>query len=170
MLIQSLTLENVKSYTQTTVEFSPGANAIVGQNGSGKTTILEAIGFALFDHRPGRQTDFVREGRELGSVTVDFLSSYDERAYRVVRRCGSSSVYRIFDQELSVKLWEGKADVSQFMREHLGIDPDIDPGELFRNAVGVPQGSFTAAFLTTPSVRKGIFDPPPQGRRVPAGV
>ena len=159
MLIQSLTLENVKSYTQTTVKFSPGANAIVGNNGSGKTTILEAIGFALFDHRPGRQTDFVREGRELGSVTVDFLSSYDERAYRVVRRCGSSSVYRIFDQELSEKLCEGKADVSQFMREHLGIDPDIDPGELFRNAVGVPQGSFTAAFLTTPSVRKGIFDP-----------
>ena len=47
----------------------------------------------------------------------------------------------------------------QFLRQHLGIEPDTDPGELFRNAVGVPQGSFTASFLATPSARKAVFDP-----------
>ena len=163
MLIHSLILENVKSYTLTSVEFTSGTNAIVGDNGSGKTTILEAIGFALFDHLPYTQADFVREGQKSARVTLDFLSGWDERTYQVVRQCGSSSAYTVFDPELSLKICEGKADVSQFLRQHLGIDAGIDAAtdlaDLFSNAVGVPQGSFTAAFLDTPSRRKSIFDP-----------
>ena len=159
MLIHSLTLENVKCYPQATIRFSPGTNTIVGHNGSGKTTILEAIGYALFDHLPYNQADFVREGQRSASVTVDFLSDYDERAYQVMRSCGSSNVYRVLDPELVMKICEGKADVMQFLRQHLGIEPDTDPGELFRNAVGVPQGSFTASFLMGPSARKVVFDP-----------
>lgn len=159
MLIHSLILENVKSYTLTSVEFTTGTNAIVGDNGSGKTTILEAIGFALFDHLPYNQADFIREGQKSARVTVDFLSSSDERTYQVVRQCGSSSAYTVFDPELSLKICEGKADVSQFLRQHLGIDAATDVSDLFSNAVGVPQGSFTAAFLDTPSRRKSIFDP-----------
>ena len=92
-------------------------------------------------------------------MTVDFLSDYDERAYQVMRSCGSSNVYRVLDPELAMKICEGKADVMQFLRQHLGIEPDTDPGELFRNAVGVPQGSFTASFLMGPSARKVVFDP-----------
>ena len=159
MLIHSLTLENVKCYPQATIRFSPGTNTIVGHNGSGKTTILEAIGYALFDHLPYNQADFVREGERSASVTVNFLSDYDERAYQVMRSCGSSNVYRVLDPELAMKICEGKADVMQFLRQHLGIEPDTDPGELFRNAVGVPQGSFTVSFLATASARKAVFDP-----------
>lgn len=168
MLIHSLILENVKSYTLASVEFTSGTNAIVGDNGSGKTTILEAIGFALFDHLPYTQADFVREGQKSARVTVDFRSSSDERTYQVVRQCGSSSAYTVFDPELSLKICEGKADVSQFLRQHFlgqhsGIDAAIDAAtdlsDLFSNAVGVPQGSFTAAFLDIPSRRKSIFDP-----------
>ena len=159
MLIRSLTLENVKSYARATVEFSPGTNAIVGDNGSGKTTILEAIGFALFDHLPYSQADFVRAGQRSSRVTVTFLSDHDERIYQVIRRCGSSSDYTIFDPELSIRICEGKADVMQFLRLHLGIGEDSAPEELFRNAVGVPQGSFTVAFLETPRIRKAVFDP-----------
>ena len=159
MLIRSLTLENVKSYENSRVEFTAGTNAIVGPNGTGKTTILEAIGFALFDHLPYSQADFVRAGERVASVAVDFLSDYDERVYQVMRSCGSSSAYAILDPELSIRICEGKADVMQFLRLHLSIDPDTEPEDLFRNAVGVPQGSFTVSFLETPRVRKAIFDP-----------
>ncbi len=159
MLIRSLTLENVKSYERAKVEFSPGTNAIVGPNGAGKTTILEAIGFALFDHLPYSRPDFVRAGQRTASVAVDFVSDYDERAYQVIRSCGSSSAYTIMDPELAIRICEGKADVMHFLRLHLGIDRDAEPQELFRNAVGVPQGSFTISFLETPRIRKAIFDP-----------
>ncbi|MCB0124547.1 MAG: AAA family ATPase, partial [Caldilineaceae bacterium] len=63
MRIVSLELENTKSYAKGKVEFTDGVNAIVGHNGAGKSTVLEAIGFALFDCLAGyKQSDFIREG------------------------------------------------------------------------------------------------------------
>lgn len=41
--IKSLFLRNFRSYTDATVDFSPGINCIVGRNGAGKTNLLEAI-------------------------------------------------------------------------------------------------------------------------------
>jgi len=43
--LSSLTLENFRSYTKKTFEFSPGINLIFGDNGTGKTNILESIFF-----------------------------------------------------------------------------------------------------------------------------
>ncbi|MBU4139038.1 MAG: AAA family ATPase, partial [Euryarchaeota archaeon] len=48
MLIKSVELKNVKSYSHETIEFLEGINGICGQNGHGKSTILESIGYALF--------------------------------------------------------------------------------------------------------------------------
>ncbi len=53
-MIEELTLENFKCYgTRQTVKFKPGVNKISGRNASGKTTLLEAILFALFGEVPG---------------------------------------------------------------------------------------------------------------------
>ncbi|MBX2999351.1 MAG: SMC family ATPase [Caldilineaceae bacterium] len=159
--IRSLRLENFKSYADTLIEFTAGTNAIVGHNGAGKSSILEAIGFTLFDYTPSgySQADFVREGARSATITVSFVSSLDEREYAVIRRCGSSGQYQIFDPELDRKLCEGKADVQQFLRQHLGVESDTDLSDLFSNAVGVPQGMLTSAFLETTARRKPIFDP-----------
>lgn len=159
MHIISLDLENVKSYSSAHIPFTEGTNAIVGHNGAGKSTILEAIGFALFDHLPYNQADFVQEGAKSATVTVTFASSLDERPYQAVRRCGSSSQYYIYDEALGAKVCEGKSDVSTFLHEHMGVDATTDIAKLFSDAVGVPQGTLTAAFLQTPANRKPIFDP-----------
>jgi ABC-type cobalamin/Fe3+-siderophores transport system ATPase subunit len=42
MRIAQVDLENVKSYERERVIFTPGTNAICGQNGAGKSTVLEA--------------------------------------------------------------------------------------------------------------------------------
>ena len=52
MKLISLTLENIKSYINETIVFFDGVNFVSGANGSGKTTIIEAIGYALFDATP----------------------------------------------------------------------------------------------------------------------
>src|SRR5258708_928572 len=120
MQILALELENTKSYATAQVDFSAGVNAIVGHNGSGKSTILEAIGFALFDAIDYKQTEFVRDGFKNASMTVTIVSSLDERRYQVIRRCGSVNQHYIYDPDLQVKICEGKADVLIFLRRHMG--------------------------------------------------
>lgn len=43
MILISISLKNVRSHVQTEINFSENLNYIVGENGTGKTTILEAI-------------------------------------------------------------------------------------------------------------------------------
>ncbi|MCB0061478.1 MAG: SMC family ATPase [Caldilineaceae bacterium] len=160
MRIVALDLQNTKSYEKSHIEFTDGVNAIVGHNGAGKSTVLEAIGFALFDCLTGyKQSDFVREGAKSAEITVTIVSGLDDRSYQVVRRCGASNHHSIFDPELGTRVCEGKADVLQFLRQHMGVDQTADLSRLFSDAVGVPQGTFTAAFLQTPAQRKTTFDP-----------
>ena len=54
MIIRSVRLKNIKSYGAgatgegVTVRFEPGVNRIAGRNGHGKSTLIEAIGYAPF--------------------------------------------------------------------------------------------------------------------------
>src|SRR5258706_4671721 len=43
MHLQKLSLINFKNYSEATLSFSSGTNAFVGNNGSGKTNLLDAI-------------------------------------------------------------------------------------------------------------------------------
>lgn len=43
MKIKSLKIENLKSYPQANIEFSPRINLLVGENNSGKTTIIRSL-------------------------------------------------------------------------------------------------------------------------------
>jgi exonuclease SbcC len=158
MLITRVELQNTKSYRDDAVTFAVGTNAICGENGAGKSTLLEAIGFALFDYLPYKQDDFVREGEKTATIAVSFISNQDGREYQVVRRCGASSDYYVYDPEIGARIVSGKADASDWLKDHLGVEPTADLTALFRDAVGVPQGLLTAAFLQTPAQRKPIFD------------
>src|SRR5512136_2517851 len=158
MLITRVELKNTKSYRDDAVTFAVGTNAICGENGAGKSTLLEAIGFALFDFLPYKQDDFVREGEKTATIAVSFISNQDGREYQVVRRCGGSSDYYVYDPEIGARVVSGKADASEWLKDHLGVEPTADLTALFRDAVGVPQGLLTAAFLQTPAQRKPIFD------------
>lgn len=158
MQILSVDLENVKSYEKAKVTFSLGVNAIVGHNGAGKSTILEAIGFTLFDALGYNQNEFMRGGAKSAQATVAFTSSFDERVYEVERRIGSGAHYLVHDPELGAKICEGKADVMRFLRQHLQVEPAADLASIFNDAVGVPQGTLTAAFLLNDANRKRVFE------------
>jgi exonuclease SbcC len=158
MRIAQVDLENVKSYQRESVVFTPGTNAICGQNGAGKSTVLEAIGFAIFDYLPTIQDQFVREGEKVATVTVHLVDR-DGRTYHVVRKCGSYSQHYVYDPEIDQKLVDGKSDTMAWLNEFLGVEDTVNPSVIFRDAVGVPQGLLTAAFLETPGRRKDVFNP-----------
>ena len=51
-MLRKLSLSNWKSHEETTVEFAKGTNILVGIMGSGKSSVLDAISFALFGTFP----------------------------------------------------------------------------------------------------------------------
>ncbi|HEX7736928.1 MAG TPA: AAA family ATPase [Ktedonobacteraceae bacterium] len=156
MLITQIELENIKSYKQFTINFQRGTTAISGSNGAGKTTLVEAIGFALFDSMPYKQDQFVREGEKYGRVVIHLIGN-DDRPYVVERRCGSGALWTLFDSEANLRL-EQRADVQDKLHELFGIERERSLENLFRDALGVPQGTFTSIFLQRPAVRKQTFD------------
>jgi len=156
MLITRIELENIKSYCHTTVDFRRGTTAINGPNGAGKTTIVEAIGFALFDYLSYNQSQFVREGEKYGRVVVHLIGS-DDRPYEVERRCGAGAKWVVYDREADLRV-EQRTDVLDKLHELFGIDRERPLDVLFRDALGVPQGTFTAIFMEAPSKRKQTFD------------
>ncbi|NLE45634.1 MAG: SMC family ATPase [Chloroflexi bacterium] len=158
MRIVQVDLDSIKSYHRERIAFTAGTNAICGPNGAGKSTLLEAVGFALFDYLPTTQAQFVREGQRVGTVTVHVVDD-DERCYQVVRKCGASSQFYVYDPEIDQRLADGKTETMAWLAEYLGVGEFADLAALFRDAVGVPQGLLTAVFLEPARRRKDTFDP-----------
>lgn len=157
MRIAKIVLQNVKSYAgPTTVELAGGINAICGENGAGKSTLLEALGFALFGYRPYKLDAFLREGEKSGSITVT-VEDDDGCLFHIVRKLGSSAGHAVYD-ELHQRLAEGEADVRSWLLDFFHLEPGTDLAKLFEDTVGPPQGTLTAIFLESASLRSKKFD------------
>jgi exonuclease SbcC len=156
MHISKIELENIKSHVNLTLEFARGTTAITGQNGAGKTTIIEAIAWTLFDLLEYKKEDFVRRGATKGWARITFESGLDEREYVVFRDTGAG--YYVTDPRLETRIANKKEEVFRFLWQHLGLEPGTDLKSLFRQAIGVPQGTFTAIFLEGAAERKMAFD------------
>ncbi len=73
MIIKHIALENIRSYKKEEVEFPEGSIVLSGDIGSGKTTILLAIEFALFGLQPGQKgSSLLRYGEDGGKVRLKF--------------------------------------------------------------------------------------------------
>jgi len=160
MLIEWLELINFGSYVQERIPFTPGTNAIVGANGAGKSTIREAVAFALFNKTSRKLSGLLREGAQSGTVVVGLISPLDGQRYEIGRQFNDKTTvrYRVFKGLERQLIVEGANDVEEWVRQHLRIDAGVDLGTLFETTIGVPQGTFTAPFLLVPSLRRVIFD------------
>lgn len=158
MEVLSVTLKNFKAHRDRYYEFRPGANAICGENGSGKTSILEAIAWVLFDHSEYKRAELISVGAKSAQASVSFVSHLDGRVYDV-RRCTSRG-YEVHDPQLNRKLELRKLeDVRCWLCEHLGVGIHTELAKLFAETIGIPQGTFTVDFLKSAGDRKKVFDP-----------
>ncbi|MBA3335538.1 MAG: AAA family ATPase [Acidobacteria bacterium] len=156
MHITKVELEDIKSHINAKFEFERGTTAITGANGAGKTSIIEAVAWVLFDLLDYKKDDFVRRGAKKGVANITFESNLDERQYRVYRDTGTG--YYVYDLQLKTRIAEKREEVARFLWQHLGVEAGTDLESLFRRAIGVPQGTFTAIFLETGAERKKAFD------------
>ena len=57
MILEKLSLINYKNIPSATLELSPKINCLIGQNGVGKTNVLDAIYFLSFCHSANNPID-----------------------------------------------------------------------------------------------------------------
>lgn len=161
MRIRQLRLINVKSYRDETLEFQPGINFISGINGAGKSTIIESLGYALFNYNPYVLKQFLREGATQGEIQV-LIEARDERFYRVIRKftATASTKWEVWDEETSSMLQDlhGADDVQRWLKQTMGLGENQDLSDLFRQVIAVQQGQFTTPFLESASLRTQTFD------------
>ncbi len=94
-MIKRIILNNFLSHTDTSLEFHPGITVFVGHNGSGKSSIIDSITFALFDeHTRKSHKNLLTRGmggyvsNETGSfVILEF--SIGSTNYRIRRQIDS---------------------------------------------------------------------------------
>lgn len=111
-MITKLKLTNFRQHHDTIIEFVPGVNTIVGANAAGKSTIPEAIEFALFGAKALRDTgnSWITDGKSSGSVVL----SFDD--YKVGRDAVAAKVYK--DNELVA---DYKANVTKYVTQITGV-------------------------------------------------
>lgn len=74
-MIKRIILNNFLSHTDTSLEFHPGITVFVGHNGSGKSSIIDSITFALFDEHT-RKSDKNLLTRGMGGYVNNETGSF----------------------------------------------------------------------------------------------
>src|SRR5438552_3731853 len=97
MQLLRLRLVNFRQHADTELEFGPGITGIIGPNGSGKTSILEAIAWALYGVQAVRgDKDSIRRlgAKGRAGVEVDLEFRLGAHEYRVKRGLSAAVLHQ----------------------------------------------------------------------------
>jgi exonuclease SbcC len=133
-MITSITLSDFKSHENTQLRFRSGANVIVGVMGSGKSSVMEALCYALFGTFPALKSHRITSGdvvrgfgkdkKHHASVTASFRADQDE--YAVTRKIGEEAASEAFLRKNGV-LVDGPQPnrVTESVEGILGVDYEL---------------------------------------------
>lgn len=84
--IKRLILENFQSHKYSEVDFDPGLNVIVGPSDTGKSAVIRALKWVLYNEPAG--DFFIREGETSASVTIHISDGTILQRYRTKSKNG----------------------------------------------------------------------------------
>ncbi len=147
-MIKDIRLQDFIAHKDTRLEFGKGITIFVGHNGSGKSSVIDAITFALFgEHTRKSGKNLVRRGA--GQCTVQMRFEINSREYQATRISGAQPFSQLTlvsegGKEVSRHLVGGERkqfgeSVSFEVARVLGLDYDkmrvaavVQQGELLR--------------------------------------
>lgn len=156
MNIDRVRLENFKCYADADLELSRGVTVVHGLNGSGKSSLLEAIFFALYGARAIERTldEVVTIGVEETSVEVWFThDGGDYHVRRRVRATGDRAQTVDCVLEGPDRTVDGARDVRAAVASLLRMD-----SAAFLNCAYVRQGEVNTLIEASPSERQDMID------------
>jgi len=87
-MIRSIELVDFLAHSNTKLEFDNGATVFVGDNGAGKSSIIDAITYSLFgEHTRKNNKGLIRRGSNQGFAKIEF--SANGKNYQAVRKIDS---------------------------------------------------------------------------------
>ena len=157
MVIKKVQLENYRSHSNTTVEFTKGVNLILGKNGRGKTSILEAISTVMFNtkDRTGKETgkSYIKFGEKSSKVDIDFIAN-DGREYNLKTEFFKTKPKKQTLKDIIGSEYDG--DIQEKLEELCGIKKGFE--ETYENIVIAKQNEFINIFKAKPKDREEIFN------------
>src|SRR6185369_13214392 len=165
MQILSIHLKNIKSHRDTHLSFSSGINVLSGPNGVGKSTVFEAIGYALFgvDARDfvSNVERFLTIGTKRGEISVVFRTAVGE-TWQVSRTVGVPTKWLLykenggsFEVEEHARIEETEARIAEL----LDLNNGRPLAEQFKLVIGPFQNEFLGPFIIKqPTKRQEAFD------------
>ncbi len=157
MKLQRLIINNFRSYKEADINFSGSQNYIFGRNWQGKSSVMDAIGYALFGKQvfPYRiagsvvkTQHLVRDGAKSGDVTLIF--THESKEYALFRTCPKDSPKLTCEGQI---IGENATTVKETLQELLGID-----SELFVNVFYSEQDSMRNILEVNPEDRKVFIE------------
>lgn len=157
MIIKKVQLENYRSHSNITVEFTKGINLILGKNGRGKTSILEAISTVMFNtkDRSGKETgkSYIKFGEKSSKVDIDFIAN-DGREYNLKTEFFKTKPKKQTLKDMTGSEYDG--DIQEKLEELCGIKKGFE--ETYENIVIAKQNEFINIFKAKPKDREEIFN------------
>ncbi len=94
MIIKLLRLKNIRSYKELEIKFPLGATLLSGDIGSGKTSILLALQFALFGLQPGQKgSSILRQGEDNAEVSLEMeIDGKEVNIWRKLKKAKSGGI------------------------------------------------------------------------------
>jgi len=124
MKLKSLKLENFRQHEDSFIEFSDGITVINGTNGAGKSTILEAITWAIYGTEAARgNKDSIKYNKAAAKakVRVDLVLELDGEALRIERFLDKADVYL---GENAAPIVTSQQEVTKYLTDKLGMTKD----------------------------------------------
>ena len=157
MIIKRVQLENYRSHSNTTVEFTKGVNLILGKNGRGKTSILEAISTVMFNtkDRSGKETgkSYIKFGEKSSKVEIDFIAN-DGREYNLKTEFFKTKPKKQTLKDMIGSEYDG--DIQEKLEELCGIKKGFE--ETYENIVIAKQNEFINIFKDSGTTREKTFN------------
>ncbi len=157
-MIRLLEMENWRSHQNSAFVFAKGTNFLVGIMGSGKSSVLDAISFALYGTFPALKRNKVSLKDVLfygsNAAKVRLVFDFEGSEYTVVRSVSSKGATEECELSKDGKLAEkGARAVSQRISKILNVD-----FELFSRAIYSEQNRVDYFLSLDPKKRKGEID------------
>ncbi len=160
-MITSVELGDFLSHSDTKLDFDKGVTVFVGQNGAGKSSIIDAITFAMFgQHTRKSNKGLIKRGANQGFAKVEF--TINDRQYQAVRKVDTKGSLQAKFSEIvngeTIEIAAGERkqfgeSMTQQVEKTIGLD-----FEKLKIASIVQQGELNAIIKAKPKEFKELLN------------